>query len=40
MRGKVPKVEDSEWADTRLADQVLKEIGVYGKFDAPVRTLR
>jgi len=40
MLEKVPKVEVTEWADTRFADQVLKEIGVYGKFDAPVRTLR
>jgi NitT/TauT family transport system substrate-binding protein len=37
---KVPRVEVSEWADTRFLDDVLKEIGVYAKFDAPGRSLR
>ena len=37
---KVPKIEVSEWAETRFVDDVLKEIGVYAKFDAPGRALR
>lgn len=37
---KVPKIEVGEWTETRFVDQVLKEIGVYGKFDAPGRMLR
>jgi NitT/TauT family transport system substrate-binding protein len=40
MLEKVPKIEVAEWAETRFADQVLKEIGVYNKFDAPGRSLR
>ena len=40
MLEKIPKIEVAEWAETRFADQVLKEIGVYNKFDAPIRTLR
>jgi len=40
MLDKVPKIEVAEWTDTRFADQVLKEIGVYSKFDTPGRTLR
>jgi len=40
MLEKVPKIEVAEWAETRFADQVLKEIGIYNKFDAPGRTLR
>lgn len=37
---KVPRIEVGEWADTRLVDDVLKEIGVYAKIDAPGRSLR
>jgi len=37
---KVPKVEVTDWVETRFADQVLKEIGIYSKFDLPGRTLR
>ena len=40
MLEKVPKIEVTEWTETRFADQVLKEIGVYNKFDAPGRALR
>ena len=40
MLEKVPKIEVSDWADTRFTDQVLREIGIYNKFDAPGRTLR
>ena len=37
---KVPKIEVGEWVETRFVDGILKEIGVYEKFDAPGRTLR
>src|SRR5499427_6173919 len=37
---KTPRIEVSEWAETRFVDEVLKEIGVYTKFDSPVRSLR
>ena len=37
---KVPKIEVGEWADTRFLDDVLKEIGVNGKFDALGRAIR
>jgi NitT/TauT family transport system substrate-binding protein len=37
---KVPKIDVSEWTDTRFVDDVLKEIGVHGKFDPPGRTIR
>jgi NitT/TauT family transport system substrate-binding protein len=37
---KVPKIEVAEWTETRFADDVLKEIGVYKKFDLPGRPLR
>jgi NitT/TauT family transport system substrate-binding protein len=36
----VPRIEVSEWADTRFVDDVLKEIGAYGKFDLPARALK
>jgi len=34
---KVPKIDIGEWTETRFVDEVLREIGVYGKFDAPGR---
>jgi len=37
---KVPRIEVVEWADTRFVDDVLREIGVYPKSDAPGRALR
>jgi NitT/TauT family transport system substrate-binding protein len=37
---KVPKIEIGEWTETRFLDDVLKEIGVYGKFDLPGRSIR
>jgi NitT/TauT family transport system substrate-binding protein len=37
---KVAKIEVNEWAETRFVDEVLKEIGVYTKFDSPGRSLR
>lgn len=37
---KVPRIEVGEWADTRFVDDVLKEIGAYGKFDSPARALK
>lgn len=37
---KVPKIEVGEWTETRFVDAVLKEIGVYEKFDSPGRALR
>ena len=37
---KVPRIEVTEWAETRFVDDVVKEIGVYGKSDAPGRGLR
>jgi NitT/TauT family transport system substrate-binding protein len=37
---KVPRIDVSEWADTRIVDDVLKEIGVYPKADSPGRALR
>ena len=37
---KTPKIVVGEWADTRFVDEVLKEIGVYAKFDSPGRSLR
>ncbi len=37
---KVPRIEVGEWAETRFVDNVLKEIGVYSKFDATGRNLK
>jgi NitT/TauT family transport system substrate-binding protein len=37
---KVPKIETREWTETRFVDDVLKDVGVYSKFDPPSRTLR
>jgi NitT/TauT family transport system substrate-binding protein len=37
---KVPRIEVSDWAETRFVDEVLKEIGVYAKFDDPGRPIR
>jgi NitT/TauT family transport system substrate-binding protein len=37
---KAPRIDVSEWAETRFVDEVLKEIGVYAKFDSPGRSLR
>jgi len=37
---KVPKIEVSEWTDTRLLDGTLKELGVNSKFDPPGRSIR
>jgi NitT/TauT family transport system substrate-binding protein len=37
---KVPKIEVTDWTETRFVDDVLKEIGAYGKFDPPGRALR
>lgn len=37
---KVPRIEVGDWADTRFVDDVLREIGVYPKFDPPGRALR
>ena len=37
---KVPKIDVSEWAETRFVDQVLKEIGTYAKFDPTGRSLQ
>ena len=37
---KVPRIEVGDWTETRFVDDVLKDIGVYGKFDSPGRTLR
>jgi NitT/TauT family transport system substrate-binding protein len=37
---KVPKIEISEWTETRFVDEVLREIGVHARFDAPGRALR
>lgn len=37
---KVPRIEVSDWAETRFVDEVLKEIGVYAKFDYPGRPIR
>jgi len=37
---KVPRIEVADWTETRFVDDVLKEIGPYGKFDAPGRALR
>jgi hypothetical protein len=37
---KAPRIEVGEWAETRFVDEVLKEIGVYAKFDSPGRSLR
>ena len=37
---KVPRIEVGEWTETRFVDEVLKEIGVYAKFDSPGRSLR
>ena len=32
---KIPKIDVGEWTETRFVDDVLNEIGVYGKFDPP-----
>jgi NitT/TauT family transport system substrate-binding protein len=37
---KVPKIDTSEWTETRFLDDVLKEIGVYGKFDPLGRAIK
>src|SRR5206468_5863190 len=37
---KAPRIEVGEWAETRFVDEVLKEIGVYAKFDSPGRSPR
>jgi NitT/TauT family transport system substrate-binding protein len=37
---KVPRIEVGDWTETRFVDDVLKDIGAYGKFDSPGRTLR
>jgi hypothetical protein len=37
---KVPRIEVNEWADSRFIDDVLRELGVNGKFDSPGRTIR
>jgi NitT/TauT family transport system substrate-binding protein len=37
---KVPRIEVGDWTETRFTDDVLKEIGVYSKFDPPGRALR
>jgi NitT/TauT family transport system substrate-binding protein len=37
---KVPKIEVGEWTETRFVDDVLREIGVYGKFDSPGRAIK
>ncbi len=37
---KVPRIEVSEWADTRFVDRVLKEIGVSAKADPVGRTIK
>jgi NitT/TauT family transport system substrate-binding protein len=37
---KVPKIDVGEWADRRFVDDVLKEIGVYSKFDPPGRGIK
>jgi NitT/TauT family transport system substrate-binding protein len=37
---KVPRIETREWVETRFVDDVLKEMGVYAKFDPPGRALR
>jgi hypothetical protein len=36
----VPRIPVQEWADTSVLDRVLKEIGVYDKFDNPGRPIR
>jgi len=36
---KVPKIDVSEWTDTRFLDGVIKELGVYAKIDPPGRTI-
>jgi NitT/TauT family transport system substrate-binding protein len=37
---KVPKVEVSQWTETRFVDEVLKQIGAYDKFDPPGRAIK
>jgi NitT/TauT family transport system substrate-binding protein len=37
---KVPKIDVGEWTESRFVDDVLKEIGVYGKFDPPGRAIK
>lgn len=37
---KVPKIGVRDWADTQFVDKVLREIGVYSKFDDPGRAVR
>ena len=37
---KVPRIEVTEWTDTRFLDDVLKENGVYAKIDPPGRQVR
>lgn len=37
---KVPKIETSEWTDTRFLDDVLRDLGVNSKIDALGRTIR
>jgi NitT/TauT family transport system substrate-binding protein len=37
---KIPKIDVGEWSETRFVDDVLKEIGVYGKFDPLGRAIK
>jgi NitT/TauT family transport system substrate-binding protein len=37
---KVPRVEVSQWTDTRFVDAVLEQIGAYDKFDPPGRAIK
>ena len=37
---KIPKIDVGEWTETRFVDDVLKEIGVYDKFDPPGRAIK
>jgi hypothetical protein len=36
----VPKIQVADWADTKFVDAVLKELGVYDKFDDPGRAFK
>jgi hypothetical protein len=37
---KVPKIDGGEWTESRFVDDVLKQIGVYAKFDPPGRLIK
>jgi NitT/TauT family transport system substrate-binding protein len=37
---KVPEIDVGEWTETRFVDDVLREIGIYNKFDPPGRALK